>query len=92
MKLIYVNFLPKKWLATIQPYPGNNLSTANKSSLDVIGDIRLFLNTGNLKDMIRFGVVLKLVTRVLVGTHFIEIFQVYIPSGTQNHPSQLSDS
>ena len=74
MNLIHVNFLPKKWLAKIKPLTGNKLITANKSSLYVIGVICLCLKMRDLKVMIRFGVVRKLVNRVLVGTPFIDIF------------------
>ena len=74
MNLVNLNFLPKKWNSAIQPYQGNPLNSANQSTLEVVGVIKLCLCLGDLKVKVRFGVARHLVTRLLVGTPFIDNF------------------
>ena len=74
MNLVNLNFLPKKWHSAIQPYQGNPLNSANQSTLEVVGVIKLCLCLGDLKVKVRFGVARHLVTRLLVGTPFIDNF------------------
>ena len=81
MNLIHVQFLPKKWLATIQSYTGNKINTAYMSSVDVIGVICLFHNKTDLEVMIRLGMVRQLLTDVLVRTSFIDnVFKCIFPA------------
>ena len=48
MNLVNLNFLPKKWHSAIQPYQGNQLNSANQSTLEVVGVIKLCLCLGDL--------------------------------------------
>ena len=74
MNLVHYNFLPPQWKDEIQPYSGSTVKSANKSSLDIVGVIRLYVRVGTLRVKVRFGVVRHLVTRILVGTPFVNKF------------------
>ena len=74
MNLIHAKFLPPQWQTSIQPYKGSSVKSANQSSLHIVGVIRLCVRLGDLQVRVRFGVVRDLITRVLVGTPFIDKF------------------
>ena len=74
MNLVNHNFLPPTWKDAIIPYQCSSVKYANKSSLTIVGVIRLYVQIGGLRVKVYFGVVRNLVTRVLVGTPFINKF------------------
>ena len=72
MNLVAFNFLSEGWKEQILPYDGRPIKSANKSAIDGIGKVRLCLEVGSLRVKVWFAVVRNLVTRILVGTPFID--------------------
>ena len=70
INLIHRDFLPTTWRKTIQPYHFNGVKTANKTGLKVVGTIGLWLQLGELRVNVWFGVCEAVAQRVILGTPF----------------------
>ena len=70
IKLMNEMFLPKSWRATMQPYKGRGVKTANKHKLDVQGVIRLKVILGDLRVNVWFGVSRTVAKQFILGTPF----------------------
>lgn len=73
--LVDKSALPSEWIKRIQPLTNIRLKSAFRQAMNSIGVIPLFVQFGDLKVRVWFGVIEGLAVSPILGTSFIDLLR-----------------